>query len=304
MFRYQIYLLYPSGQTLEPSHFLYLWLTIDRRKWFAAHKADNERASKQMPSEGEHPMNIPIPNAIRAACTYANNARGETPAQAAFEANDGRMFMLPGAHLLVPRAAGQFRVVADALRHLRDVVVSLCLLTLALPLMLVVACLIKVDSPGPVLYRQDRVGRLGRVFNLLKFRSMRLDAEADGPSWAAQRDHRVTRVGRFIRASRIDELPQLINVLRGEMSVVGPRPERPYFTEKLTPVIPGYHERTRVRPGITGLAQVSYRYGASVEDARNKHTYDMYYLRNRTMLLDLYIMLATVWVVVFRIGAR
>ena len=187
---------------------------------------------------------------------------------------------------------------------MRDIAGSLLLLVLMLPLMLVVACLIKLDSRGPVLYRQDRVGRFGQVFTLLKFRSMRIDAEADGPSWAAHRDHRVTRVGKFIRSSRIDELPQLINVLRDEMSMVGPRPERPYFIAKLSPVIPDYHERTHVLPGITGLAQVSYRYGASIEDARNKHTYDMYYLRNRTMLLDLYIMLATVWVVLFRIGAR
>jgi lipopolysaccharide/colanic/teichoic acid biosynthesis glycosyltransferase len=133
---------------------------------------------------------------------------------------------------------------------------------------------------------------------------MRVDAEADGPCWAAKRDHRVTRIGKFIRACRIDELPQLVNVLRGEMSLVGPRPERPYFTEKLTPFIPGYHQRTRILPGITGLAQVSYRYGASVEDARAKHTYDVYYLRNQTMLLDLRILIATVRVVMFGIGAR
>jgi lipopolysaccharide/colanic/teichoic acid biosynthesis glycosyltransferase len=168
----------------------------------------------------------------------------------------------------------------------------------------VVACLIKLESPGPVLYRQDRVGLFGQVFTLFKFRSMQIDAEADGPCWATKRDHRVTRIGKLIRACRIDELPQLVNVLRGEMSLVGPRPERPHFTEKLTPFIPGYHKRTHILPGITGLAQVSYQYGASVEDARAKHTYDVYYLRNQTMLLDLRIMLATVWVVLCRIGAR
>lgn len=249
-------------------------------------------------------MSIAIPNTIRVGQTRVRTAAMPPPEQGPFGATAGGMFMLPGSDWLAPRAAGRTRAIADPVRRLRDVAGSLCLLAFALPLMLVVACLIKLDSRGPVLYRQERVGRLGQIFTLLKFRSMRIDAEADGPSWAAHRDHRVTRVGKFIRACRIDELPQLINVLRGEMSMVGPRPERPYFIAKLTPVIPGYHERTHVLPGITGLAQVSYRYGASIEDARNKHTYDMYYLRNRTMLLDLYILIATVWVVLFRIGAR
>jgi exopolysaccharide biosynthesis polyprenyl glycosylphosphotransferase len=192
----------------------------------------------------------------------------------------------------------------DMVRRARDIAGSLLLLALSLPMLLVVACLIKLDSRGPVLYRQKRVGLHGRVFSVLKFRSMRIDAEAAGPCWAAERDPRVTRVGGIIRACRIDELPQLVNVLRGEMSLVGPRPERPHFTAQLARVIPRYDERTRVLPGITGLAQVSYPYGASVEDARAKLEYDLRYLDNRSLLLDLRVLFATVRVVVCRMGAR
>jgi lipopolysaccharide/colanic/teichoic acid biosynthesis glycosyltransferase len=193
---------------------------------------------------------------------------------------------------------------ADAIRRGGDIAGSILLLALSLPLLLAVACLIKLDSRGPVLYRQDRVGLRGRVFNLLKLRSMRVDAEAAGPCWAAEHDPRVTRVGAMARACRIDELPQLVNVLRGEMSLVGPRPERPHFAAQLARVIPRYDERTRVLPGITGMAQVSYKYGASVEDARAKLAYDLRYLENRSLLLDLRILLATVRVVLLRIGAR
>jgi lipopolysaccharide/colanic/teichoic acid biosynthesis glycosyltransferase len=193
---------------------------------------------------------------------------------------------------------------AYALRRFRDIAGSILLLALTLPLVALVACLIKLDSRGPLVYRQDRVGLHGRVFTLLKFRSMRTDAEAAGPCWAAERDPRVTRVGAFIRACRIDELPQLINVLRGEMSLVGPRPERPHFTAQLSRILPRYDERTRVLPGLTGWAQVKYKYGASVEDARAKLDYDLQYLANRSLLLDLRILAATVPVVLFRIGAR
>jgi lipopolysaccharide/colanic/teichoic acid biosynthesis glycosyltransferase len=192
----------------------------------------------------------------------------------------------------------------DAIRRIRDVVGSLILVVLVIPLLLVVVCLIKLDSRGPLLYRQVRVGLHGRIFTLLKFRSMRIDAEASGPCWAAEHDPRVTRVGAFIRASRIDELPQLLNVLRGEMSLIGPRPERPHFTAQLARVIPLYDDRTRILPGITGWAQVNYPYGASIEDAQIKLTYDLHYIRNRTLLLDFYILVATVRVVVFRIGSR
>ena len=190
------------------------------------------------------------------------------------------------------------------MRRARDVVGSLILLALTLPLLPLLVCVIKLDSRGPVLYRQQRVGLHGQVFTLLKFRSMRIDAEAGGPCWAAEQDPRVTRVGAFIRAFRIDELPQLVNVLCGEMSLVGPRPERPHFATQLARVIPGYDDRTRVLPGITGWAQVSYPYGASVEDARIKLTYDLHYLHNQTLSLDLHILVATVRVVLLGIGAR
>lgn len=186
-----------------------------------------------------------------------------------------------------------------------DIVVSAALLALTFLLMLIVALAVKLDSPGALLYRQVRVGLHGRPFTLLKFRSMRADAEAGGtPRWAARRDDRVTRIGRFIRSTRIDELPQLLNVLRGEMSLVGPRPERPHFVEQLAEVIPFYHERADVKPGITGWAQVNFPYGASVEDAREKLSYDLYYLKNRSLLLDLLILISTVRVILFREGAR
>ena len=161
--------------------------------------------------------------------------------------------------------------------------------------MLCVALLIKFESAGPVFYRQERVGLNGRVFTLFKFRSMSVDAEKEGkPLWASQRDPRITRVGAFMRATRIDELPQLLNVLRGEMSFVGPRPERPHFVEQLEQIIPFYRERSWVKPGITGWAQVNYPYGASVEDAREKLAYDLYYVKNRSLFLDLLILISTV----------
>jgi exopolysaccharide biosynthesis polyprenyl glycosylphosphotransferase len=186
-----------------------------------------------------------------------------------------------------------------------DILISCGLLLLTMPLMLITALLIKCDSPGPVLYRQQRTGRFGRPFTLFKFRSMTVDAETGGdPRWAQQHDPRVTRVGSFIRPMRIDELPQLFNVLRGEMSVVGPRPERPHFVEQLVRVVPFYHERSYVAPGITGWAQVNFPYGASVEDAREKLAYDLYYVKNRNLLLDLLILFATVRVILFREGAR
>lgn len=191
-----------------------------------------------------------------------------------------------------------------ALHRLFDVALSLAMLVFTLPLMLLTALAIRLDSRGPALYRQERVGLGGRTFTLLKFRSMRVDAEARGPVWAAQRDPRVTRVGGFIRLTRIDELPQLLNILRGEMSFIGPRPERPHFVAQLEQVLPGYAERARVKPGLTGWAQVNYPYGASVEDARAKLSYDLYYVKHRSLLLDLLILFATVRVVLFQRGAR
>jgi sugar transferase (PEP-CTERM system associated) len=195
--------------------------------------------------------------------------------------------------------------VVNAIRRGADLVISVAFLIATLPLMLVVAGMIKLDSPGPVFYRQERIGLHGRVFTLLKFRSMRTDAEAEGkPRWAARNDSRVTRMGGFIRSTRIDELPQLINVLRGEMSFIGPRPERPHFVEELARDIPLYRDRAYVKPGITGWAQVNFPYGASVEDARQKLSYDLYYVKNRSLFLDLLILISTIRVILFQEGAR
>jgi lipopolysaccharide/colanic/teichoic acid biosynthesis glycosyltransferase len=204
----------------------------------------------------------------------------------------------------VQRAEVRDRALADAARRDRDVVLSLLLLCCTLPLLAIVAVLIKLESPGPVLYRQERVGLRGRCFDLWKFRSMRTDAEVSGPVWAARHDPRVTKVGAFIRAHRIDELPQLVNVLRGEMSLVGPRPERPIFVRQLAEVIPGFGQRTCVPPGLTGWAQVNCPYGASVEDARVKLDHDLYYIRERSLGLDARILFRTVGVVLRRTGAR
>ncbi|WP_333841058.1 TIGR03013 family XrtA/PEP-CTERM system glycosyltransferase [Pelomicrobium sp.] len=179
------------------------------------------------------------------------------------------------------------------------------LLVVAAPVMVLAAIAIFLESGRPVVFKQERVGAGGRTFNLLKFRSMRQDAEADGkPRWAAEKDDRVTRVGRFIRRTRIDELPQLINVLKGDMSFVGPRPERPYFMAELTEKIPFYGVRHSVKPGITGWAQVRYCYGSSVQDARKKLQFDLYYVKNHSLLLDLVILFETVRVVLLGEGAR
>lgn len=186
-----------------------------------------------------------------------------------------------------------------------DVVTSAILLVVAAPVMLLTALAIKVDSRGPLFYRQERVGLGGRAFQCVKFRSMCIDAESDGVArWATKNDSRVTRVGAFLRKTRIDELPQLFSVLKGEMSIVGPRPERPEFVAKLKSQIPFYDLRHGVKPGVTGWAQVRYTYGASVEDARKKHQFDLYYLKNNTLLLDLQILVETVTVVLFREGAQ
>jgi sugar transferase (PEP-CTERM system associated) len=175
----------------------------------------------------------------------------------------------------------------------------------ALPVMLLTALCIVAEDGGPVFYQQERVGRDGRLFKVLKFRSMRSDAEGDGtPRWAAQDDPRVTRVGHWIRKLRIDELPQMLNVFRGEMSFVGPRPERAYFVEQLGNDVPYYNVRHSIKPGITGLAQVRYQYGASVDDAVRKLQYDLYYVKNNSLFLDLLILIDTVQVVLLGKGSR
>lgn len=195
--------------------------------------------------------------------------------------------------------------VDEFLKRAFDIVVSSSLLVITLPLLALTACAIKLESGGPILYRQARVGLHGRIFTILKFRSMQVDAETDGrPRWAARGDSRITRVGAIIRKLRIDELAQVLNVLRGDMSFVGPRPERPFFVAELTEAIPYYAERHWVRPGITGWAQINFPYGASAEDARRKLTYDLYYVKNRGIFLDALILLQTARVIFWNQGAR
>ena len=190
-------------------------------------------------------------------------------------------------------------------KRLFDVVCALVLLVLASPVILLTGLLILIESGGPILYLQERVGLNGRLFNVVKFRSMRTDAEHDGqPRWAAARDDRATRVGRIIRNLRIDELPQLFSVLNGDMSLVGPRPERPYFVDRLTQEIPYFAVRQSVKPGVTGWAQVRYHYGSSVEDSAEKLQYDLYYVKNHTLFLDLVILFETVGVVLTAKGAQ
>ncbi|MDI7262023.1 MAG: TIGR03013 family PEP-CTERM/XrtA system glycosyltransferase, partial [Thermodesulfobacteriota bacterium] len=181
---------------------------------------------------------------------------------------------------------------------------SLIGLALLSPLILIVSILIKIDSRGAVFYKQERVGENGKVFKLLKFRSMVQNAEANGPVWAIEDDARITRIGRWIRKWRLDEIPQMLNVLNGDMSFVGPRPERPFFVEQLKKEIPYYDQRFSVKPGITGWAQIKYRYGASKEDALEKLKYDLYYIKNLSPLFDLMIIFETVKVVLFGKGAR
>jgi len=194
--------------------------------------------------------------------------------------------------------------ISAVLHRLADITLSLGLLTFTLPLMVVTAIAIRLESPGAVLYTQERVGLHGVPFTVYKFRSMRPDAEAGGPVWASTRDNRVTRVGQFIRLTRIDELPQLLNILQGKMSFIGPRPERPHFVEQLIEVVPFYADRAQVKPGLTGWAQVNYPYGASVEDARMKLSYDLYYVKHQNIFLDIMILFATIRVILFQEGAR
>ena len=190
------------------------------------------------------------------------------------------------------------------LKRFFDISFALTLLICTLPLLLLTAVVVRLDSPGPVLYRQKRVGLHGREFTIYKIRSMRTDAEAGGAVWACKHDPRVTRIGRFLRKTRIDELPQLFNVLKGEMSVVGPRPERPEFVRELIAKLPYYDVRHTVKPGITGWAQVCYPYGASLEDSRLKLEYDLFYIKHLSALLEAKVLLRTIGVILFPKGAR
>ena len=189
-------------------------------------------------------------------------------------------------------------------KRLFDVAVSAVGMVVLIPLFVLIAALIRMDSPGPVFYRQVRVGLRGRPYMIWKFRSMRHDAEKSGPRWAQANDPRISRVGWWLRKTRIDEFPQLVNVLRGDMSLVGPRPERPVFVQDLRTVIPYYDIRHTVRPGVTGWAQVKFRYGASQEDSHTKLQYDLYYVKNLSLFLDLKILIHTIRVMMLGVGAH
>jgi len=183
------------------------------------------------------------------------------------------------------------------MKRMLDLIITVPLLIFLTPLTVVVAILIKLETHGPVFYRQDRVGKDFQHFRIYKFRSMTADAEQNtGPVWADQDDPRITNVGRVLRRFRLDELPQFINVVRGEMSIIGPRPERPFFVEKLTKEFPFYHRRLSVRPGISGWAQIKNPYDRHIEDVRQKLKYDFYYIENLSLNLDLKIMISTAWV--------
>jgi sugar transferase (PEP-CTERM system associated) len=222
-----------------------------------------------------------------------------------FEENAGRIsidFLKPSA--LIFSSGFRRRAIVMGLKRLTDCLASATGLILLAPFLAIVAILIKIDSAGPVIYRQTRVGLRGLPYTLWKFRSMHLGAEENGVQWAAQQDPRVTRVGAWLRKLRIDELPQLANVLQGEMSLVGPRPERPAFVQELRSAVPYYDLRHTVRPGITGWAQIRFRYGASVKDSHVKLQYDLYYVKNLSLALDCRILLGTIRVVLLGAGAR
>jgi sugar transferase (PEP-CTERM system associated) len=189
-------------------------------------------------------------------------------------------------------------------KRLLDVLAAAAGLIVALPLMLLVALAVRLDSPGPVFFRQERVGRSGRQFTVWKFRSMRTDAEAGGARWAVEGDPRITRVGRFIRKTRLDELPQLWNVLVGDMSLVGPRPERQMFVDQLKEQCPWYEQRLVVRPGLTGWAQVKAPYASTFEESIEKLKFDLYYIKNLSLFLDISILLSTARIVLLGRGAR
>jgi sugar transferase (PEP-CTERM system associated) len=197
------------------------------------------------------------------------------------------------------------RRLSSAFKRVFDVTSSLILLVLTAPIIAIFALLVRLESPGGAFYRQQRVGLYGEPFDVIKLRSMRADAEAAGTAvWASENDPRITRIGHFIRKVRIDELPQIWSVLKGEMSFVGPRPERPQFVADLETKMPYYAERHMVKPGITGWAQINYPYGASVEDSRHKLEYDLYYAKNYTPFLDVLILLQTLRVVLWPEGVR
>jgi sugar transferase (PEP-CTERM system associated) len=272
-------------------------------------------------SLGEILLETARKRSVRRVIVALDDRRSRMPVQELLELRMRGVLVEDGAGLL-EKISGQIEVdtlhpsaliFSDGFRlrpkHwlIRDFVSTILALTLSiitLPLIPIIMLLIKATSPGSVLYKQRRVGYRDKVFNCYKFRTMRADAEADtGPTWASDDDPRVTKVGRFLRHTRLDEIPQLWNVLRGDMEFVGPRPERPEFIERLSRAIPYYRLRHVVRPGITGWAQINYRYGNSVEDAKEKLKYDLFYIKNMSLGLDFWILFQTVKTVLFGEGA-
>jgi sugar transferase (PEP-CTERM system associated) len=203
---------------------------------------------------------------------------------------------------LIFSSRGQRVRTSEVARAIMHRTIALVGAMISLPIAIVTAILIKIDSRGPALYKQERVGKNGRVFTLMKFRSMRIDAEKDGPVWAKNEDERMTRVGRIIRKIRVDEVPQFWNILRGDMNFVGPRPERPHFVAQLANEIPFYEQRHLISPGLTGWAQIKYPYGASIEDAKQKLQYDLYYIKNQNLTLDATILFETIKTILFGRG--
>jgi len=203
---------------------------------------------------------------------------------------------------LIFSSRGRQARIAGITRNIVHRIVALVGAFFSLPIAFVTAILIKLDSRGPILYKQERVGKNGGAFTVMKFRSMRTDAEKAGPVWAAEDDDRTTRVGKIIRKLRIDEIPQFWNILRGEMDFVGPRPERPHFVSQLAQEIPYYEQRHLIAPGLTGWAQIKYPYGASIEDARQKLQYDLYYIKNQSLMLDAIILFETIKIILFGRG--
>lgn len=250
-------------------------------------------------SEPEQPTLLPLLNCklhgikVTSAAAFQENYLGRIDLDA-----------LTATDILATQGFGASRL-ATTVKRLSDVIFASGMLLLLSPLMALTALAIKIDSIGPVFYRQPRVGQFDRPFTLLKFRGTTVDAEGSGsPLWAQRRDPKITRVGRFIRATRIDELPQLMNVLRGEMSMVGPRPECRHVVEQLARAIPFYRHRSCVKPGLTSWARINSPYGASVDDARETLAYDLYYMKECSFLLDIVILLSTVRMVAFREGVR
>jgi sugar transferase (PEP-CTERM system associated) len=203
---------------------------------------------------------------------------------------------------LIFSSRGRQARISGITRNIVHRIVALTGGLLSLPIAIVTAILIKIDSRGPILYRQERVGKNGGAFTVMKFRSMRTDAEKAGPVWASEDDDRTTRVGKTIRKLRIDEIPQFWNIIRGDMDFVGPRPERPHFVSQLAEEIPYYEQRHLIAPGLTGWAQIKYPYGASIEDARQKLQYDLYYIKNQSLMLDAIILFETIKIILFGRG--